>query len=167
MASKNKTQIVAEKGKQELFIYREFDAPRELVFRAFSQPEILVQFFAPKGVNMHFDTHDYCEGGQYRYTHTNAQGKVLCVFSGVIHELTAPERIVQTSEFEGLPERGHVVLEVMLFEALPEDRTKLTIHDVCRSVADRDAMIESGMEGGVVSIFENLDDLLQTSAITI
>lgn len=154
------TQVIAEAGKQELFVIREFDAPRELVYQAFTDPELLVQFFAPNGVNMQFDYSDYREQGAYRFIHTNAEGKVLCIFNGVIHEMTAPERLVQTAEMEGLPERGHVVLEAMLFEELPGNRTKLTIHDVCRSVADRDAMVQSGMEGGLVKIFILLDQLL-------
>lgn len=163
--TKNPTQVVAEKGRQELFIYREFNAPRDLVFKAFSEPELLLQFFAPEGVTMQFLKADYREGGAYSYRHTGADGKVLCTFTGVIHEMTAPERIVLTSEFEELPERGHVVLEAMLFEELPGNRTRLTIHDVCRSVADRDAMVESGMEYGLVQIFDNLERMLHESKI--
>jgi uncharacterized protein YndB with AHSA1/START domain len=59
----DKTQIIAETGKQELFIIREFDAPRDKVFKAFSDPEILVQFFAPFDYMMHFNHHDYRSGG--------------------------------------------------------------------------------------------------------
>lgn len=154
------TQVIAEAGKQELFVIREFDAPRELVYQAFTNPELLVQFFAPNGVDMQFDYADYREQGAYRFIHTNAAGKVLCIFNGVIHEMTAPERLVQTAEMEGLPERGHVVLEAMLFEELPGNRTKLVIHDVCMSVADRDAMVQSGMESGLLKIFIRLDELL-------
>src|SRR4051812_1506510 len=127
------TQVTAEKDRQELFIIREFDAPRELVFKAFSTPEILQQFFAPAGVEMTFNKRDYRSGGEFHYTHTMSDGSSFSSF-GYIHELTAPERIIQTFEFDGLPERGHVVLEAMLFEELPNGRTRLTIHDVCRSV---------------------------------
>lgn len=158
---KKETRIVAEAGKQELFVYREFDASKELVFRAFSDPEILVQFFAPKGTNMAFLSGAYREGEAYRYRHTDEEGTVLCTFRGVVHELTAPERIILTSELEELPERGHTVLEIYEFEDLGNGRTLLTIQDVCRSVADRDAMIESGMEGGIVSIFNRLDEWFQ------
>lgn len=154
------TEIIAEPGKQELFVIREFDAPRELVYQAFTDPDLLLQFFAPDGVNMQFDYCDYREKGSYRFIHTNAAGKVLCIFKGVIHEMSAPERFIQTAEMEGLPERGHVVLEAMHFEALPNGRTKLIIHDVCLSIADRDAMVQSGMESGLVIIFKRLDLLL-------
>jgi uncharacterized protein YndB with AHSA1/START domain len=61
-----------------------------------------------------------------------------------------------------LPEGGHVILEVFTFETLPTGKTKLTIQDVFRSVADRDAMVESGFESGVVAIFEQLDKLIKS-----
>ena len=164
MAHKNKLQIIAEKGKQELFVVREFDAPREMVFKAFQDPDIFVQFWGPESVQMNIDYYHFKSGGSYRYTNTDEKGTELCAFSGVIHEVTAPERVIQTSEFESLPERGHVVLEALLFEELPGDRTKLTIHDVCRSVADRDAIVMSGMDSGLGEGFNRLDDLLQLQA---
>lgn len=161
MAQKNKLQIIAEKGKQELFIVREFDAPREMVFNAFQDPEIFVQFWGPDSVQTNIDYYHFKSGGSYRYISTDKKGTELCAFSGVIHEVTIPERVIQTSELESLPERGHVVLEALLFEKLPGDRTKLTIHEVCRSIADRDAMVTSGMEGGLGEGFDRLDNLLQ------
>jgi hypothetical protein len=63
-------------------------------------------------------------------------------------------------EFEGLPERGHVSLDTSIFEELPDSRTRLTIHSVFKSVADRDGIIASGMENGVVEGYERLDALL-------
>ena len=73
---------------------------------------------------------------------------------------TAPERIIGTFEFEGLPEAGHVTLETTRFEALPGDRTRVTSQSVFQSVADRDGMIESGMETGVNEGYERLDEIL-------
>lgn len=152
------TKITAEPGKQELFIEREFDAPREKVFEAFSTPEILTRFFAPFDMTMHFNHHDYKSGGSYSWCNKK-NGTTVCTFNGVIHELTAPERIVQTSEFMELPERGNVVLEIITFEVVSERKTKVIIHDICPSVFVRDAMINSGMERGLVDIFNKLDDL--------
>ncbi|MEQ6120967.1 SRPBCC domain-containing protein [Reichenbachiella sp. MALMAid0571] len=157
-----KTEIIAESGKQELFIHRVFDAPRELVYKAFSDPDILLKFFAPKGILMKFDHHDYRTGGSYRYTHYDAEGVVLCIFNGVIHEMASPERIVLTSELEDQSILGRVVLEIYEFTELNGNRTKLTIQTVCRSVEDRDLMANSGMDSGVISIFNNLDELLLT-----
>lgn len=160
MTSNHKTQIVAEVGKQELLISREFNAPREVVFRAFSNPDLLERFFAPAGMIMKFDVADISSGGKYRYTQSDTNGNVLAAFSGVVHEVTSPERIIQTQEMEGLPQAGHVVLEAMHFERLSDNRTKLTIHDICMSVADRDALIASGMTKGLTAIFDQLDELL-------
>jgi uncharacterized protein YndB with AHSA1/START domain len=153
------TQILADPGKQELFIIREFDGKREDVFDAFTNPETLVQFFAPFDLTMHFHYADYRTGGKYSWSNKRGE-KTMCTFSGVIHELTAPVRIVQTAEFMELPERGNVVLEIITFESLPSDRTRVTIHDICPSIATRDAMIASGMDKGVADVFNKLDKIL-------
>jgi uncharacterized protein YndB with AHSA1/START domain len=162
MTTSNKTQVIAEAGKQELFIIREFDAPRELVFKAFSIPELLLQFYAPFGAIMKFDYADFKNGGSYSWTHSDGAGKIYCTFKGVIHEIVSPERIIQTVEMEGLPEGGHVMLEIFTFEELTNNKTKLIVQDVFRSVADRDEMVKSGFESGVVEIFNQLDSLLKS-----
>ncbi len=160
MATKNQTIVTAEKGKQEVFIIREFDAPRELVFKAFSNVEFLEQFFAPQNRVTKYEYGNIHDNGSYKYSTLDENGKILCTFKGVIHEVAAPERIIQTAEFAGLPIKGHVVLEKITFESLPNNRTKLTIHDVCMSVADRDMMVTSDMERGLGEIFNHLDSLL-------
>jgi uncharacterized protein YndB with AHSA1/START domain len=162
MTTTNKTKVIAEEGKQELFIIREFDAPRELVFKAFSTPELLLKFYAPFGIKMKFNYVDFKDGGSYSWTHYNDAGKIYCTFKGVIHEIVSPERIIQTVEMEGLPEGGHVLLEIFTFEEIVNNRTKLIIQDVFRSIADRDEMIKSGFESGVVEIFNQLDKLLKS-----
>lgn len=162
MENQNAMQVIAEKGKQEVLIIREFDAPAELVFQAFTTPEILKTFFVPPGITMDFHYHDYQTNGRYSWYHKDQDGNVVCTFNGVIHELSAPERLVQTAEFMEIPERGHVILEKMLFQELPGSRTKLTIHDVCFSVEDRDAMVESGMASGLEMMFDQLDIILRT-----
>jgi uncharacterized protein YndB with AHSA1/START domain len=158
----NQTKIIAEDCVQELFIIREFDAPRTDVFKAFSDPEILVRFFAPFDRIMQFNYHDYRAGGRYSWSNKKGE-KTLCTFAGVIHELTSPTRIIQTAEFMELPDRGNVVLEIMTFAELPGNRTKLTIHDICPSLAIRDAMVNSDMENGLADIFLKLDHLLLNS----
>jgi len=80
----------------------------------------------------------------------------------VTHEVNFPERIIGTFEFDGLPESGHVVLETTRFEVLPGDRTRVTSQSVFQSVSDRDGMIQSGMEHGVVEGYERLDEILET-----
>lgn len=161
--NKNKTQITAEPGKQELTITREFDAPRELVFKAHTDPELYSQWLGPRGYETTFETFQPRTGGSYRFVQTNPAGESFG-FHGVYHEVTPPERIIGTFEFEGMPERGHVILEVSTFDALPGGRTRLTSQMVYRSVADRDGMIESGMEHGVEDGYAKLDELLAQAA---
>ena len=159
--TKNKTTITAERGKQEIIITREFDAPRELVFKAFTDPEIYVQWMGPRNMKMNLETFEPKSGGSWRYIHKDGQGNEYA-FHGVNHEVLAPERIISTFEFEGLPETGHVILETAVFEALPNGRSRVTGQSVFQSVEDRDGMIESGMESGVVDGYERLDSLLET-----
>ena len=154
-----KTTIIAEPGKQELFIIREFDAPRELVFKAFTDPKLLVKWLGPKDLTMKIDKMEVKAGGSYHYTHADAKGNEYG-FRGVIHEIENPERVIQTFEFEGLPEKGHVTLDTARFEKLPGNRTKVIAQSVFQSVADRDGMIKSGMERGVLDSHERLDALL-------
>jgi uncharacterized protein YndB with AHSA1/START domain len=159
MKTMNKTTITAEPGKQEVFITREFDAPRELVFRAYTDPELYVQWLGPRGLVMTLEKFEPKNGGEYRYIHQDQDGNAYA-FHGVYHEVTAPERIISTFEFEGLPEKGHVELETAIFEALPGGRTRLRAQAVYQSVADRDGQMQAGMERGVVEGYERLDELL-------
>jgi uncharacterized protein YndB with AHSA1/START domain len=108
---------------------------------------------------MTLDTFEPRDGGSWRYIHADQDGNEYA-FHGVYHELTAPERIIQTFEFEGLLEKGHATLETVRFEALSGDRTKLTLQSVLQSVADRDGILQSGIERGVNEGNDRLDELL-------
>jgi uncharacterized protein YndB with AHSA1/START domain len=166
MATRNETKIIVEKGKQELFIIREFDAPREIVFRAFSEEELLTQWAGgPNDMTVRYEKFEPHQGGSYRFINTLPDSGIEFAFHGVCHEHTAPERIIQTFEFEGLPEKGHVVLETSRFEDLPGGRTRLTVQSVFQSIVDRDGMVQSGMERGVVDSYARLDDLLEKVAV--
>lgn len=156
--SKNKTAIMVEPGKQELFITREFDAPRALVYKAHIDPELYVQWLGPRGYEMILETFEPHSGGRYRYIHKDKDGNEFG-FHGVFHEMSE-DLLIQTFEFEGLPEPGHVVLDTMRLEELPGNRTRATIQSVYQSVADRDGMVQSGMERGVNEGYERLDELL-------
>ena len=158
--AKNITKVTAESGKQELFITREFDAPRELVFKAFTDPKLYVQWLGPREMKMTLDTFEPKSGGRWRYIHKDPQGNEYA-FHGVYHEVLPSERIIDTFEFEGLPEMGHVILQTAKFEELPGGRTRFTGQAVFQSVADRDGMIASGMERGVNDGHERLDVLLE------
>ncbi len=158
MSTKNKTTVTAEPGKQEVFITREFDAPRELVFKAHIDPKLYVQWLGPRGYEMVLETFEPHSGGRYRYIHKDQNGNQFG-FHGVFHEISE-ERMIQTFEFEGLPEGGHVTLDTMRLESLPGNRTRVTIQSLFQSVSDRDGMVQSGMERGVNEGYERLDEVL-------
>ncbi len=154
----NKTVVTAEPGKQELFITREFDAPRELVFRAHTEAELYEKWVGPDDLAMTVEKMEAFDGGSYRFLHER-DGHVYA-FHGVYHEVLSPERIIGTFEFDGLPEKGHVIMGTTKFEDLSGGRSRLVHQSVFQSVSDRDGMIASGMERGVVQGYDKLDTLL-------
>ncbi len=157
---RKQTKIIAEPGKQELILVREFDAPRELVFQAHTDPGLYGQWLGPRGLTTTFETFEAKTGGAYRFIQKDTDGKEYA-FHGVYHEVLAPERIIGTFEFEGLPETGHVLLETTRFEVLPGNRTRVVVQDIYQSVADRDGMFQMGMEKGINEGYERLDELLK------
>ncbi len=154
----NVTVVTAEPGKQELFITREFDAPRELLFRAHTEADLYERWVGPDDLAMTVEKMDAVDGGSYRFLHT--RGGHVYAFHGVYHEVLAPERIIGTFEFDGLPEKGHVILGTTKFEDLGGGRSRLVHQSVFQSVEDRDGMVASGMERGVVDGYNKLDILL-------
>ena len=155
----NEIRITAEPGKQEMIITREFDAPRELVFKAFTDPELYVRWLGPRRLTTRLITFEPHSGGRWHYIQSGADGQEHA-FHGVYHEVCAPERIIDTFEYEGLPESGHVCLETVRFEALPGGRTRMVGQSLFQSVADRDGMLQSGMEEGVNDSYERIDELM-------
>jgi uncharacterized protein YndB with AHSA1/START domain len=155
-----KTKITAEPGLPWIETTREFDAPRELLFRAFTEPELLVQWLGPRSLTLTIEEHEVHDGGRWRYIHRDADGNEFA-FHGVHHGTPSPDRMVRTFEFEGVP--GHVSLETMTLE----DRGGKTLvreKSVFESVEDRDGMVESGMEVGVQESHERLDELIARMA---
>jgi len=158
MKMANKTRITAEPGKQELFITREFEAPRELVFRAYTEADLYEKWVGPDDLTMTVEKMEAVNGGSYRFLHT--RDNHVYAFHGIYHEVLAPERIIGTFEFDGLPEKGHVIMGTTRFEDLGKGRSRLVHQSVFQSVTDRDGMIASGMERGVTQGYDKLDTLL-------
>ncbi len=129
-----RTEVIAEPGKQEIIITHVLDAPRELVFKAFVDPKLLIKWLGPRELKMTIEKFEPRSGGSWRYIHEDKDGNKFG-FHGIVHEIAAPERAIQTFEFEGLPEKGHVSLDTARFDELPGDKTKLTIISVFQSVA--------------------------------
>ena len=154
----SKTRITAEPGMPQIIISCEFDAPRDLVFRAHTDPELLVQWLGPRDLTLTVERYEPRDGGRWRYVHTDSAG-ISYGFHGVFHGDPSPDAIVQTFEFEGAP--GHVKLDVTTLQQRGVSTLVRTV-SVFPSVEDRDAMIASGMERGTHDSAERLAELLAT-----
>jgi uncharacterized protein YndB with AHSA1/START domain len=152
----NETQITVDTEVPLVRIVREFDAPPEKVFRAHTDPDILVQWLGPKDVEMKIDHFDCRPGGSYRYVHIRGDDEFG--FRGCFHAVRPNELIIQTFEFEGVPDEP--ALGRLELEALEGGRTRLTTTSLVDSFAKRDAFVASGMEKGVREGYETLDELL-------
>ncbi|MGH2343900.1 MAG: SRPBCC family protein [Chloroflexota bacterium] len=150
------TRITAEPGVPQIVITREFDAPRDLLFRAHVDPDLYVRWLGPRRLTMTIDHFDPRDGGTWRYIHRDNDGNEYG-FHGVFHGTPSPDGIVQTFEFEGMP--GHVSLGTVTFEER-NGKTLLRQNTVFQSVADRDGMVRSGMAEGVTDSMDRLDELV-------
>ena len=156
-----KTQISAPAGVPFVDIAREFNAPRELLYRAYSEPDLVKQWLGPRRLEMVIEKWEARDGGSYRYIHRDAAGNDFG-FHGVFHS-TAIDNMVQTFEFEGVP--GHVALDQLTFEDLGGGRTMVRTHSVYQSIEDRDGMVGAGMAEGVNEGFDRLEELLERMAV--
>ena len=152
----NETIFTVEPGKQEITIRRKFEAPRVLVFKAFSDPQLIPQWWGPARYATTVDKMEVRPGGMWRFSQRDSNGNEFA-FHGFYHQVLAPERLVYTFEFEGVP--GHIALETIQLEA-QGDETLLTDHIVFQSQEDRDGMYESGMEDGSRESLERIEALL-------
>jgi uncharacterized protein YndB with AHSA1/START domain len=152
----HETQIIVDADVPAVRIIREFEAPPEQVFRAHTDPDLLVQWLGPRDLVMEVDHFDCRTGGSYRYVHR--RGDEEYGFFGSFHDVRPSELIVQTFTFEGVPDG--VALERLELEDLGDGRTRLTAMSLTDSFEGRDAFVASGMEVGIREGYEKLDELL-------
>jgi len=153
--NQNNRTVISLPSDREILITRVFDAPRELVFRAHTDPALIPLWWGPRSTTTIVDKMDVRPGGKYRFVHRTDDGSEY-VFHGEFREIVPPERIVQTSELEGSP---GIVLETLTFDER-DGRTTLTVLDECPTQETRDAMIASGMEAGLNESYDRLAHLL-------
>jgi uncharacterized protein YndB with AHSA1/START domain len=152
------TEFIIEPGRQDIVITRVFDAPRDVVFRALTDPELIANWWGPAKYEVIVDHAEIRPGGRWRFRNRDPEGHEFS-FKGVFHDIVAPERVVQTFEFEGVP--GHVSLETATLEEI-DGKTKYVGVSVFQSVEDRDAMVKSGMQEGAGESMDRLDELIKT-----
>jgi uncharacterized protein YndB with AHSA1/START domain len=142
---------------REIVMTRVFDAPRELVFKAYTDPEQVPHWWGQRGSTTIVDQMDVRPGGAWRYIQREANGEEYA-FRGEFREIVPPERLVSTFEFEGMP--GHVVVDTATFEE-HDGKTTVTVTSLFDTVEDRDGMLESGMETGANESWDRLAELLE------
>ena len=157
MKTMSKMNLIAKPGQLDIQMSREFDAPRELVFKAFTNPALVAQWWGPREVTTTVDKLEPRMGGIWRFVQRGKDGEYA--FRGVFHQVDAPERLVYTFEFE--PMAGHILLETITLED-HNGKTRVIDSAVFQSVEDRDGMIASGMEGGAEESWDRLEELLKT-----
>ena len=154
---RHKTSITTP-SDTEIRIERTFDAPRGLVWEAYTEAELLPEWLGPRELTMTVDEFDFRPGGSYRFTHRDSDGNEF-LFFGEFREVEEPELIVRTFAWDGMP--GKQSVERAMFEELAGDRTRLVVTSSFDSNEDRDGMLQSGMERGVVDSYTRLDGLFE------
>ncbi|HEX8279487.1 MAG TPA: SRPBCC domain-containing protein [Segetibacter sp.] len=147
-----KTKINANDGEQELVITREFDLPVELLFRAYTEPEIVEQWMGTKVLKLESKKH-----GSYRFETTDPKGNKHG-FNGVIHEFSPNRKITRTFEMENTP--YGVQLEIYEFEQLTEETSKLNMHVIYESVAKRDQVLRLPFAQGINMAHNRIQDIV-------
>lgn len=158
---KNVGQLkVTTRGDREIVMTREFDAPRKLVFDAFTKPELIRQWLlGPPGWSMPVCEVDLRVGGKYRYMWRHTNGNQMGM-GGMYREIVPPERIVATEKFDESWYPGEAVGTVELVEKA--GRTTLTQTILYESREARDGVMKSPMESGVAAGYNRLEQLLST-----
>ncbi len=151
---KHKTKVDAEDGSQELVISREFDLPVALLFKAYAEPGIVEQWMGTKVLKMESKKH-----GAYQLETTDGKGNKVFSANGVIHEFIPDSKITRTFEMEHTP--FGVQLEVYEFEPVTETTSKLHMHVIYESVAQRDQVLKLPFAQGINMAHDRLQDIVE------
>jgi uncharacterized protein YndB with AHSA1/START domain len=163
MAGASSTVTIERRGDREIVYSREFDAPRELVFKVLTDPKLIPNWWGPRAYKTVVDKMEVRPGGAWRYLNITPDGQEHA-FRGVYREIVPPSKLVLTFEWEGMP--GHISVQTMVLEA-KGDKTLVTATAVFDTKADRDGMWESGAQTGGRETWERLAEVIsaQRSAV--
>jgi len=145
---------------REVILTRVFNAPRHLVFEAFSTPELLKRWFAPHGWSLSVCDVDFRAGGRFRFVMHGPDGQEMGM-RGTYKEIAPPERTVHMESFDDFPGSESQVTSVLTEK---DGRTTLTATVLYASKEVRDAIIQSGMEHGAAEIYDRLAEMLELKA---
>ena len=150
---------VTTPSDREILIERVFNAPRDRVWRAMTDPKLVAQWWG-RGHKLVIEKFEVERGGHWRFVEHGPEG--VHGFEGRFREVTPQERIVQTFEWDGMP--GHVAVDTATFEDLGDGRTRVVTRSLFHTTEERDGMIAAGMEQGLNESYEALDRLLEKLA---
>jgi uncharacterized protein YndB with AHSA1/START domain len=159
MAEQTSALTVTTPSDREIVMTRVFDAPRELVWRAFTDPDLIARWWG-RGNKLVIERMEVERGGHWRYVEHGPDG--VHGFEGRYREVTPPERLAQTFEWDGMP--GHVVVNTTTFEDMGDGRTKVVTVSLFHTTEERNGMLSSGMETGLSQSYAALEALLVTMA---
>lgn len=159
MATEKKTATTfTTPSDREIGMSRVFDAPRELVWEAYTDPKHVANWWGQRNSTTIVDKMDVRPGGEWRYIQRAPDGTEYA-FRGEYREIVPPEKLVSTFEFEGMP--GQVVVDSATFEE-QNGKTTITVVSTFDSKEARDGMLQSGMEEGANESWDRLAELLAT-----
>lgn len=148
-----KTKVSAEDGKHDINITREFDLPLELLFRAFSESELIEQWMGTKVLKFEAKKH-----GGWEFEKTDAKGNVLLKTDGVIHEFIPNRKITRTFEMHNTA--FGVQLEITEFEKLTDETSRVNMHVIYESVAQRDEVLKLPFLQGINWAHNRIQEIL-------
>lgn len=154
-----KAKVHAEDGKQELIITRTFDLPVELLFKAHTEPELIEQWMTNPYATAKVLKYEGKKHGSYQIQSTDASGKVVFSANGAIHEFSTNKKIIRTFEMEGAP--MGVQMEIYAFEKLTENTSRLNMHVIYESVAQRDQQLKMPFAQGLSMAHDRMQDIMK------
>lgn len=149
-----KTKVIADEGRHDLIITREFELPVELLFKGYTDADIVEQWMGTKVLKLENKTH-----GGWQFETLDPTGNVVFKANGVIHEFTPNRRIIRTFEMENTP--FPVQLEFLDFETISDEKSKLTIQIVYKSAAHRNQMLQLPFAQGINMAHNRLEEILK------
>ena len=156
----DKNNLVVDRPARAYTMSRVFNAPRDLVWKACTDPELMPRWWGPRYLTTTVDRMEVKVGGVWRMIQTDAQGNQYA-FNGVYKEIDPPRRLTMTFEFE--PMAGHISTQTLVIEELPDGRTKITATTTFDTLEDLEGMLQSGMESGAVESWDRLEELLEVT----
>ncbi|MGH7156722.1 MAG: SRPBCC domain-containing protein [Candidatus Saccharimonadales bacterium] len=150
-----KTEFTVVKENLEVRIRRVFDAPIEKLWQAYTDPELIAKWWR----NTTIEIHDFKVGGKWRFIDHGKNGDENHAFNGEFKAIEEPNKIVRTFEYE--PWAGHVLVETVLLESIPGNKTQMVTTSKYANLDDLEGMVQSGMEKGATAGVERIAELVE------